>query len=368
MSVVQWRGPCWPFGRRVAGVWPGRIYLRLLSPFDVPLLLLAWSSMMKRWLLLVLTLVALNAVVLVYFGSPRHGKTPGRHRATMGGDRSGESPQEQRIREYIKRVEQEDLQVLVEGLNSHEDLIARVWSRSNDLAPEMAFQACLANRRLAKLFALMQQMRPAEAAGFATRLFEAKFAKHVEDMARIETLNHSGKTSPVRIRVFENAVALAASVFLSAQFCNAGEFLRQVDVWDEFGRDLIGRIESDEEHLAMMRGDAEMSGGPQNLYLVNLYMFVLRERCGITPTQLAADGIIPRTLQWKTRELVTFDSPVGPYDFPHQSGNRIIATEDVLVQFDVVDSWGFRPKEFKRDVVRNLRGAIDRCLSEKSAK
>ena len=324
--------------------------------------------MMKRWLLLVLTLVALNAVVLVYFGSPRHGKTPGRDRASLGGDPSGESPQEQRIREYIKRVEQEDLQALVEGLNSHEDLIARVWSRSNDLAPEMAFQACLANRRLAKLFALMQQMRPAEAAGFATQLFEAKFAKHVEDMARIETLNRSGKTSPVRIPVFENAVALAASVFLSAQFCDTGEFLRQVDVWDEFGRDLIGRIESDEEHLAMMRGDAEMWGGPQNLYLVNLYMFVLRVRCGITPTQLAADGIIPRTLQWETRELVTFDSTVGPYDFPHQSGNRIIATEDVLVQFDVVDSWGFRPKEFKRDVVSNLRGAIDRCLSEKSAK
>ncbi|QDU38122.1 hypothetical protein Mal4_24440 [Maioricimonas rarisocia] len=323
---------------------------------------------MKRWLLLVSALVALNVLMIAHLGSATNEPAAWRHRTINQDTRSPVLPQEQRIREYIKRVDQEDLEALVDGLNSHEDLVARVWSRSNDLAPEMAFQACLANRRLAKLFALMQQMPPAEAEGLAIRLFEAKFAKHVEDLARIESLHRSGKTSPVRIPAFENAVALAASVFLSARFCDTEEFLRQVDVWDEFGRDLIERIESDETHLAMMRGDAEMWGGPQDLYLVNLYMSVLRERFGITPKQLAADRIIPGTLQWKTRELVSFDSAVGPYDFPHQSGGRTIATEDVLMHFDVVDFWGFRPKEFKRDVVSNLRGAIDGCLHEESAK
>jgi hypothetical protein len=234
--------------------------------------------------------------------------------------------------------------------------------------PQNMFTVCLANRRLAKIFADLDSRPTAEADALCRAIFQQKFHLLREDILELFPSWEEG-TNPKRPRpVDENYMALHGAVFLSAAFCPVGEVLRQLETWEEFYRSLKPRAEAvaDPETASKARIALEVSVPPEDVFLLNLYCWMLRERCG----DRDFESLLPKTLPTETIAFCAWDAHTNPFDFTHEHRGVPIDEQRVLRKLTFHRGWDAWPDFFQernRKLLDSLRQRLEKCASEASA-
>ena len=242
--------------------------------------------------------VLLTAAISVAVYSARSGllAAPPSVRADQAVSSAGDSPVwQQRIDDYIARVGKEDFETLVKNLNRHEDLLVIVGGWSQGGAPRNMFAVCLADRRLAKIFAELESRPAAEADRLCRSIFEEKFNTQKSMILKSRAIWEKGlwptaprpteprptEPRPVEPRPMgENLTALCGAVFLSARFCPVSEVLRQLGEWQELGRSTQRRLDAVPGVSSLGWLTLEDQAFPESVFLLNVYSWMLRDRCG----------------------------------------------------------------------------------------
>ena len=270
----------------------------------------------------------------------------------------------ERIDEYRDRVGHEDFDALVKNLNLHEDLVASVGA--GGVSAELMFHRCLANRRLARIFAQLEGQPPTRADRLCRTIFQQKFDLFRSDILELLP-SWEQVTTPKRPRpIDENRVALHSAVFLSAAFCPVEEVLRQLGGWEEFYRSLepSGEGQPDERTATLARFAMEGSVPPEGLFLLNLYCWMLRERCG----DRDFESLLPKGLPAETIAFCAWDAHTNPFDFPHDHDGDPIDDQRVLRELTFHRFWDMWPdsnyaRERNAKLLDSLRQRLQQCAA-----
>jgi hypothetical protein len=276
----------------------------------------------------------------------------------------GTPVQRGRIEDYIARVGKEDFETLVKNLNLHEDLLVGVGNWAQGAGRQNMFTVCLANRRLAKIFAELESRPAAEADALCRRIFEEKFDLFRSDILELLPSWEQG-TQPERPRPLdEDCIALHGAVFLSGGFCPVGEVLRQLVKWEEFYRSLkpSGKALPDEKTSFLARIALEHSVPPEDVFLLNLYSWMLRDRCG----DRDFESLLPKTLPTETIAFCAWDAHTNPFDFTHEHRGVPIDEQRVLRKLTFHQGWDAWPDFFQernRKLLDALRRRLEQCAT-----
>ncbi len=137
------------------------------------------------------------------------------------------------------------------------------------IAGPSLFNQIFADRRVARLYEILDKMQPADASRVASSLFESKLDIHIKDWQRGIQNWRKDEIRPVPIP--NNYHALSCSLFLCSHFCEASEVLLMTEKWSNS----IKRIEVDirsEESLKLLLTELSSAGIPDELYFLNLYL------------------------------------------------------------------------------------------------
>lgn len=212
------------------------------------------------------------------------------------------------FRDYLERVAQEDFDTLVKNLNQHEDVL--IVAYGGGLQSEWAFHRCLDNRRLAKIYVELASRPAAEADRLAREIFAAKLQKYQTDFLASLDAGEDGTPPEGTGNVDDNQTAVYGAVFLSAVFCPVSEVLRQVEQWQGFGDSLNPRAEEvdDPKKEFLTRTMLDLYGRPERLFLLNIYTWILRDRCGDTDFE----KLLPKGLPVRTVAFGDWDEKLDP--------------------------------------------------------
>ncbi|QDU35849.1 hypothetical protein Mal4_01310 [Maioricimonas rarisocia] len=311
------------------------------------------SQRSRRLIVLAVALLAsCNLLILILPRSP-----PDVRSSLVAAPPAERSP----LEDYVAQIASESIDECLANLNKHEDLLVAAGVWSNEPAPEVQFAACLANRRLARLFEHLQQMPPAESDRRCRAIFRDKFAIHKHELDVVMTMWEEG-TPPQKPRpLFENTSALCAAVFLSAYFCPIEETLRQLDAWHRFGRSFEQRAAANPELPSVAKSSwCRRYASPESLFEANIYGMMLQDRCGVILTSERARG----GFDLEGRALCRWDAYTNLRDATHQSGDAPVDTAGDLFEFQSIRSFGsiglLHPK-YRTDVVAKLRKQLLAC-------
>lgn len=232
----------------------------------------------------------------------------------------GTSVQQQRIDDYIARVGKEDFETLVKNLNRYEDLlfIPIVGDWDSGPAPRNMFAVCLTNRRLAKIFAELESRPAAEADRLCRSIFEEKFNTQKSVILEMRDIWEKGLWTTEPRPVDENRIALHGAVFLSARFCPVSEVLRQLGEWQELGRSTQRRLDAVPGVSSMGWLALEGYAFPESVFLLNVYSWMLRDRCGDSDFE----QLLPKGLPTERVAFRAWDAPPDQRSFRgRQSGD-----------------------------------------------
>lgn len=320
----------------------------------------------KRPLAIAIGVLLIAAIgVAVYWARSSRPPPPSRRADQPGAIGGGVPVQQQRIDDYIARVGKEDLETLVENLNRHEDLLVSVGAGSSGATERNMFAVCLANRRLAKIFAELES-RPAEEADRLCRnVFEEKFNTQKTAILEVREIWGQG-ARPTEPRPFdENRIALHGAVFLSAAFCPMSEVLRQLEEWEELGRSTQERIAgiNDPKESFLARISLDQYAFPESVFQLNLYSWMLRDRCGDSDFE----QLLPKGLPTERIAFCTWDAHTNPFDFTHQEGGVLADKKSVLRELTFHSRWDRWPqavKERNRKLLSSLRQRLEKHAAD----
>ena len=212
------------------------------------------------------------------------------------------------FRDYLQRVAQEDFDALIKNLNQHEDVL--IVPYGGGMQSEWAFHRCLDNRRLAKIYVELASRPRAEADRLTREIFAAKFQKYRTDFVASLDAGEDGTPPEGTGNVDDNLNAVYGAVFLSAIFCPVNEVLRQVKEWQEFGRSLDPRAEGidDPKKTFLTRIMLDLYGRPESLFLLNIYAWMLRDRCADTDFE----KLLPKGLPAQSVEFGAWNEKRDP--------------------------------------------------------
>ena len=301
--------------------------------------------------------------VAVYSARSRLLPPPPSARAGEQVSTEGGTPvQRQRIDDYIARVAQEDFETLVKNLNMHEDLLVAVFSGQS--RSQVTFHRCLANRRLAKIFADLESRPAAEAERVCRSIFKEKFDIHRSDLLEVLEFWERG-AQPRRPRPLdENLTALCGAVFLSAAFCPVTDVLRQLEEWEELGRSVQRRAQAipDPKMSFLAQLGVEHYAVPESLFLLNIYSWMLRDRCRDSDFE----QLLPEGLPAERVAFCAWDAHTNPFDFTHQHRGVRVENKRVLTELAFHRVWDVWPesdfaKERNRKLLASLRQRLEEC-------
>lgn len=320
--------------------------------------------------------------------------------------------QRARIDNYITRVSTEQsFEKLAAGLDKHEDILVAVAMWSQEPHPEMMFETCLANRRLARLFEILRQRKDADR--LCRSLFESKLTALREGYVRIvETWERgitriqqarpdltvadadlgSGSRESSRLQKqiwqlgdppkkfwdgYSSECALSGAVFLAAEFSSVEEVLRELDAWTALGDGLAVRCDALEgwlpegARIGITRGTY-----PQSRFQLNLLASMLYRRFHIDPGGtwesdqegmeairapqqrspiFDPEGEIPYWIVYRKVPLCRWDAATNPFDFTHIARGVPIDDSKTFGNFLVYNGWG---------ILRQVKNGEERILTE----
>ena len=324
----------------------------------------------KRHLPIAIVVVLIVGIsVFVYLVRSRRPPAPPSMRADQPAPVDPGTPvQRARIDDYIARVGQEDFDTLVKNLNQHEDLLVAVGNWAQGAAPRNMFAVCLANRRLAKIFVQLEGQPPAKADRQCRAIFQQKFDLLKSDILELVPSWKQG-TTPQRPRpIDEDYVALHSAVFLSAAFCPVAEVLRQLGEWEEFYRSLepSGEGLPDERTATLARAALEHSVPPEDVFLLNVYLWMLRDRCG----DRGFESLLPKKLPTETIAFCAWNAHTNPFDFTHIHRGEAVDDQRVLRELTFHRGWDVWPASFQernRKVLDSLRQRVQECVAREAS-
>lgn len=190
----------------------------------------------------------------------------------------------QRHQEYIDRIAKETIDETARNLNVNEYMVARARIHPYGF-PQLEFFACLADRRLARLYSHLESLTRKEADQFCRKLFNEQLQRQQADFTGIMEAWKIGKppTFPSPFTIGENWHALHASVLLSAAYCPTDETLRQIDAWSTMRKTFVldvdfATLSDNPESQSALRAEFRQFADPQPLFLFTLYAHMLRDR------------------------------------------------------------------------------------------
>jgi len=272
----------------------------------------------------------------------------------------------QRHQEYIDRIAKETIKETAQNLNVHENMVVRGGMHPYDPIPQLEFFACLADRRLARLYSHLESLPKKEADQFCRKLFNEQLQRQKADFTGIIQAWKMGKppTFPTQFPIGENWHALNAIVFLSATYSPPDETLRQIDAWSTMLKTFVldfdfATVSDNPETQSALRSEFRQFAEPQPLFLFTLYAHMLRDREALTNDELAKICPVREMTQdlahqshlarWNSIPRSTAPGRPGVYD-----------REDVIKTYTPFRSWcSVQDSEKKqRAAVANLRARL----------
>lgn len=286
--------------------------------------------------------------------------------------------QRSRIDAYIARVAGEDtFEELAAGLSDHEKPF--LGAMPVDFSPaghmelyDNKFETCLANRRVARLYAILKEHDDADA--LCRKLFDEKltllqsrFESQLEmldeqggpQLRPIEELDLRDLQAPP---MYLEQIALSGALFLSAEFCPVAEVLRQLDAWRamfEKCRREFDLRSSDWDRRAIAWVFIEPMIQPQERFQMSLLASMLDRRFHVWPggtwyddeeamqslmararqqtaaPRPASSGPIPDWLLFHRLPLCAWDAHANAFDYRHSVIDAPIDESNSLGNFTV---------------------------------
>ena len=268
------------------------------------------------------------------------------------------------IDDYIGRVSKEDLSTLVANLNLHENILIRI-SWPNDPFVEPSFQKCLANRRLAKIYELLAGRPIGEARVKAREIWKQKFATYQSGIERCLDEWETIGAVKAPIPLSDNFTALCSASFLCVAFCAPNEWLRLLDDWNVFAAASMKRISSNPQ-LAPLQSEMTSYGPPEDMFLVNVFLWFIGDQFGVESVDEALENITPRTLHYRAVQYVAWNGHTNAFDFTHEYSGVPIDQSRVLRKFLLCESWvsgGAITREHRKTAVMKLREKLNAYLA-----
>lgn len=320
---------------------------------------------MSRRVVVVLVLFALaNGFFLLNTFSRRRTLPPAQDFAKP--DYSGGAHiQRDRIEKYVGRVAGADIDKLVKELNTYEPLLVFAESRSQDPVPELTFEVCLANRRLAAIYAILRERNRRDSADACVNIFNDKLSIMKADWARVffewEEQGGSKKVVPI----IEDYHSASAALFLVASFSDSQSLIDCVDRWTESAEEIRRRVDSRGD-LKPLENEARMRGGLESLFTLNLYILHLTERFQVGPIDSILDGLTRRPMTYTVIPFIAWDGHTNASDFTHNHAMVPIDSNKVIRTFDVCRSWhsaSVHSDEDKRNVIAAVRLKLEKEIA-----
>ncbi len=350
-----------------------------------------FASKRLLWGVLIAALVGVQGVAIWYFLARSAPEIPSPHMAATRhrGDskrpfrvlsrrdlEAGVPVQRERIDDFIDKVSQCDFQqcsaYLHEMTSPGEDVVFDVGIQTQDLVPSMRFAQTLADRRVAKLYSLLQAMPPGEAASRAKGLFDEKLDTHESDWRRAMQRHREGgdapELNPKMIPIHRNIHALSAALFLCAAYCEPAVVLDGLDRWQASLGNLVNEINADPQIMAMGM-QASMDALPEKLFLLNLYAFNL-ERQGCAQADRLAELTGQRIPTFTTVPFCAWDAHTNPFDFTHIHKGVPVDESKVLLNVSWAKSWGSvgMDEQRQQQILDAVRTLVEECAHKVEAK
>ncbi len=252
--------------------------------------------------------------------------------------------QTERVSDFVTQVASyKTFESCGEGLNdaidADFDVVFDVGFQSQDMVPQMSFARVLADRRVSKLFAFLNEMSPDEAERQSAQLFDQKLKFHCSEMSfGLTEWAQAGKASRP-INLYRNQHAALSALFLCSHFCRTEVTFQKVDTWEHDMRPILDSIQSNPK-WAPLQWETHRYGCPQELYQMNLYCHILTHRGSLPMTEIPAAigwAMIPES---QLTSLCPWDALTNPFDFTHIHMGIEPDDQQSLVDVNLVRSWG----------------------------
>jgi hypothetical protein len=220
---------------------------------------------------------------------------------------------------------------LAAGLNDRlkEDVLVAAGMSESPTGHNI-FGEVLADRRMARLYEMLAQMRPSDADQRVGTLFDSKLDIHFRDCwKRINEIR--GPEVPedklLLLPIRQNYRALSCATFLASRFCPVSEVLRRLEQWNARAEEIATTARADPALKKSERAWTRPFGlynHPSNILLANIYLSCL-ERKGPLGKDWLRERLSEddwRSLQPQVIPLVSWDAHTGPFDFTHRESDR----------------------------------------------
>ena len=237
----------------------------------------------------------------------------------------------------------------------------------SDVTAEHAFECCLMNRRLARLYDSMASEPAPQSA--AVRVFDQQFYRLQQDTRALveswESARHPREPVPL------NADGVGAALFLCMEFCPLDEVLSCIDRWNGLAEEIdrhvaaidYSDIQFADEHVKRVSRSQRMvslihylraKSRPEPLFLVNVYLRLLEMRCGEGDIAAVTAASPLRHLSVQTMTLVDSDRDT-----------RTDNVSSARHMYRVRRSWGgWDHVRIKSKVLAMLRLKLESCTAE----
>ena len=318
----------------------------------------------KPWLWIgFLILIALNVQFLSRVKSQPEPTPP------LAVDISGGHPASRlEIDDYIDRVRRENIEQTIENLQLTEPIVLHADMWQNDPVVEGEFQRCIADRRIARIYEELKQRKNSESNGVVKQAYAKSFGRYKKDITRgLDEWEAKGSVSePVMLS--QNFRSLSASVFLLAAFGTNNEVVTAIEDWQSIGDAALIRVASNPK-LEILTSEIGSFGPPQPLFVLNIYLWRLLDRCGYASPADLLEGLTARPLVTEEIPFVAWDGHTNFYDITHQRGGVPIDEKRILRQLTVCRSWlpgAVFSREEKDLIIRQLRAKVMTCSNSGS--
>lgn len=262
-----------------------------------------------------------------------------REKAILAG---GVPDQRKRIEDAIESAARlKDLDEAESSLNVVGDELNLAFSsaaNSAALDPPSKLHQVLADRRVAKVYAYLEEMHPNDASQRASSLFDRNLRRHRSDLDRYVARLRGQDSTRDSIPVSGNSHALAASLFLCLIYCDQSVFLDNADRWEAEIGPLYhaGRSEPALASLFLMGAD---DGPPQGLMLLNMYIILLDREKKMSVDEVSS-AIKRRLPIFRRVNFTAWDAHTGDLDFTHIHRRVPTDNKKIMDSFVIAKAWG----------------------------
>jgi len=288
------------------------------------------------------------------------GRVSQRQRAAPAAESIRQTPQDTRTAAYISQVEKLDaLERQLKSLGDADSddasmILTTAAMQSSEAAPELAFNVMLADRRVARIFEELQGLSSEASRETCQKLFRDKLGLLRSDWVKFGAVLKDVEGPFLSPELRQRYLAVAASVFLAAQFCQADEVAAMMDSWQSSMTKACEEAGFDVAAYQKRSGLTLRDVFPEPLFVANIYAVVI-ERCGCADLDHLQKEDVPRIPRLSTRPVVKWNST-------SRHGSKGPEESEILARVPYFSGWsGFVPGEMRSRAVKLLRQLVNGC-------